>query len=271
MERIRIGRILLVVGILLAIIIVSAATFVTIESGQKGVLYKKLGGGLEKDRVYGQGLHIIAPWNTMFIYDVREQLKEETMSVLSSDGLNIKLDVSVRFRPTPEKIGYLHDEIGPNYKEIIVRDLARSTVRRIIGRYRPEEIYKLKREEIESEVQVDLEKSLLPKNIILESALLRDIDLPPQIEQAIQDKLTAEQEAEKIDFRIQREKKEAERLIIEARAKAEANRILSASLTEKLLQEKGIEATKTLAQSNNSKVVVIGSGKDGLPIILGNQ
>ncbi|MEM9935319.1 MAG: prohibitin family protein, partial [Bacteroidota bacterium] len=195
------------------------------------------------------------------------QIKEESMSVLSSDGLDIKIDVSVRFRPVQSKIGFLHDEIGKMYRETIVADLTRATVRRIIGRYTPEEIYRNKREEIETRLQEELTISLEDKYIVLESALLREIKLPEQIENAIQDKLKAKEEAAKIDFQIERQKKESERIRIEALAKAEANRILSASLTDKILQEKGILATQELAKSPNTKVVVVG-GKDGLPLIL---
>lgn len=251
----------------LILLFISSGAFITIEAGQKGVLFKKFGGGLDIENVYAQGFHVIAPWNKMYIYDVREQIKEESMSVLSSDGLDIKIDVSVRFRPVQSKIGFLHDEIGKMYRETIVADLTRATVRRIIGRYTPEEIYRNKREEIETRLQEELTISLEDKYIVLESALLREIKLPEQIENAIQDKLKAKEEAAKIDFQIERQKKESERIRIEALAKAEANRILSASLTDKILQEKGILATQELAKSPNTKVVVVG-GKDGLPLIL---
>ncbi|MEM7510252.1 MAG: prohibitin family protein [Bacteroidota bacterium] len=251
----------------LVLLFISSGAFITIEAGQKGVLFKKFSGGLDIENVYAQGFHLIAPWNKMYIYDVREQIKEESMSVLSSDGLDIKIDVSVRFRPVQDKIGFLHDEIGKMYRETIVADLTRATVRRIIGRYTPEEIYRNKREEIETRLQEELTISLEDKYIVLESALLREIKLPEQIENAIQDKLKAKEEAAKIDFQIERQKKESERIRIEALAKAEANRILSASLTDKILQEKGILATQELAKSPNTKVVVVG-GKDGLPLIL---
>ncbi len=251
----------------LILLFISSGAFITIEAGQKGVLFKKFGGGLDIENVYAQGFHVIAPWNKMYIYDVREQIKEESMSVLSSDGLDIKIDVSVRFRPVQDKIGFLHDEIGKMYRETIVADLTRATVRRIIGRYTPEEIYRNKREEIETRLQEELTISLEDKYIVLESALLREIKLPEQIENAIQDKLKAKEEAAKIDFQIERQKKESERIRIEALAKAEANRILSASLTDKILKEKGILATQELAKSQNTKVVVVG-GSDGLPLIL---
>ena len=257
-------------GFLLLLLLTSGA-FVTIEPGQRGVLFKKFSGGLDKDNVYTQGFQIIAPWNTMYVYDVREQIKEENMNVLSSDGLNIDIDVSVRFRPTQDKIGFLHEEIGTSYGNTIVTDLTRATVRRIIGRYTPEELYSNKREEIEKGIQDALRESLAEKYIILESALLRRIDLPEQIKNAIQDKLKAKEMAAKIEFEIDRQTKEAERIKIEAQAKADANRILNASLTDKILKEKGIQATMELAKSTNTKTVIVGSGDSGLPLILGGN
>lgn len=254
------------------LVLISSGAFVTIDAGERGVLFRKFGGGLDKTSTpFTQGFHIIAPWNSMIIYDVREQKKDEPMTVLSSDGLNIAVDVSVRFRPMAEKIGYLHEEIGINYKETIVEDLSRATVRRIIGRYTPEELYRSKREEIEQNIQEDLSRTLEEKYIVLESALLRNIDLPEEIKLAIQDKLKAKEQADKIDYEIERQKKESERIRIEAEAKAEANRILSASLTDKILQEKGIQATLNLANSPNTKVIVVGSGDGGLPLILNNN
>lgn len=257
-------------GFMLLVFITSGA-FVTIEAGERGVLFKKFGGGLDKETVYDQGFHVIAPWNTMYVYDVREMIKEEKMNVLSADGLDIDIDVSVRFRPVQDKIGFLHEEIGKNYDQTIVADLTRSTVRRVIGRYTPEELYRNKREEIEELIKTNLSKSLAEKNIILESALLRNIDLPDQIKNAIQDKLKAKEMADKIDFEIERQKKESERILIEAQAKSDANRILSASLTDKILREKGIQATIELAKSQNTKTIIVGSGDGGLPLIMGGN
>lgn len=257
-------------GFMLLLFLTSGA-FVTIEAGERGVLFKKFGGGLDKETVYDQGFHVIAPWNDMYIYDVREMIKEEEMNVLSADGLAIDIDVSVRFRPVQDKIGYLHEEIGRNYGQTIVADLTRSTVRRVVGRYTPEELYRNKREEIEDLIKTNLSASLSEKNIILESALLRNIDLPEQIKNAIQDKLKAKEMADKIDFEIERQKKESERILIEAQAKADANRILNASLTDKILREKGIQATLELSKSQGAKTIIVGSGDNGLPLILGGN
>lgn len=258
-------------GALILIVMLSSSIFLTIGSGEKGVLFKKFGGGMDKDKIYDQGFHVIAPWNTMYIYNVREQLKEEKLNVISSDGLNIEVDVSCRFHPRHDKIGYLHDEIGVNYGELIVKDLIRTTVRKVVGTYKPEELYSTKRDEIEKEIEESLENYLKEKNVVLQSVFVRSIKLPVEIETAIQDKLKQQQEAEKYVYKIDREKKEKERKMIEAEGIKEFQRIVSEGISDKLLRWKGIEATQDLAKSENAKVVIIGNSADGLPLILGGD
>lgn len=258
-------------GALILIVMLSSSIFLTIGSGEKGVLFKKFGGGMDKDKIYDQGFHVIAPWNTMYIYNVREQLKEEKLNVISSDGLNIEVDVSCRFHPRHDKIGYLHDEIGVNYGELIVKDLIRTTVRKVVGTYKPEELYSTKRDEIEKEIEESLENYLKEKNVVLQSVFVRSIKLPVEIETAIQDKLKQQQEAEKYVYKIDREKKEKERKMIEAEGIKEFQRIVSEGISDKLLKWKGIEATQDLAKSENAKVVIIGNSADGLPLILGGD
>jgi len=262
---------LLAGGALILIVMLSSSIFLTIGSGEKGVLFRKFGGGLDKDEIYDQGFHVIAPWNTMYIYNVREQLKEEKLNVISSDGLNIEVDVSCRYHPRYDKIGYLHDEIGVNYGELIVKDLIRTTVRKVVGTYKPEELYSTKRDEIEQEIEESLRNYLEEKNVVLQSIFVRSIKLPVEIETAIQDKLKQQQEAEKYVYKIDREKKEKERKMIEAEGIKEFQRIVSEGISDKLLRWKGIEATQDLAKSQNSKVVIIGNSADGLPLILGGD
>ena len=257
---------------LIAILIFSNATFLTIEAGERGVLFKRFGGGLEKENIYEPGFHVITPWNIMYVYDIREQQINEDMSVLSSNGLNIKVDVTVRVNPNYGAIGDLHEKFGPQYIERLVRPEIRSSVREMIGQFTPEELYSTKRNEVQSLIQNDLEKSLGTNFVDLKATLIRDIALPDKVRQAIETKIEAEQSALKYDYILQQERKEAERKIIEAEAKAESNRILSASLTDKILQDKGIEATLELAKSGNSKVVIVGgNGSNGLPLILGGN
>lgn len=257
---------------LIVILIFSNATFLTIEAGERGVLFKRFGGGLEKENIFSPGFHVIAPWNIMYVYDIREQQINEDMSVLSSNGLNIEVDVTVRVNPNYGRIGDLHEKFGPQYIERLVRPEIRSSVREMIGQFTPEELYSTKRNEVQALIQTDLEKSLGNNFIDLKATLIRDIALPDKVREAIETKIEAEQSALKYDYILQQERKEAERKIIEAEAKAESNRILSASLTDKILQDKGIEATLELAKSGNSKVVIVGgSGGSGLPLILGGN
>ena len=254
----------------LIILIFSNATFLTIDPGNRGILFRRFAGGIDKERIFNPGFHVIAPWNVMYVYDVREKQLEEQMEVLSSNGLTIKVDVTVRVNPQYEKIPDLHEKFGKQYLESLVRPEIRSSVRNIIGKFDPEELYSSRRDEVQSLIQEDLEKTLGKNYVDLRTTLIRDIELPEKVKTAIEDKLEAEQSALKYEFILQQERKEAERKIIEAQAKADANRILSASLSDKILQDKGIEATLKLAESPNSKVVVVGgSGSDGLPLILG--
>jgi len=257
--------------VLIVILIFSNATFLTIESGERGVLFKRFSGGLDKENIYNPGFHIIAPWNTMYVYEVREQQLEEEMEVLSSNGLNIKVDITVRVHPMYEKIGQLHEVFGRDYLNSLCRPEVRSSVRTILGRFTPEELYSTRRDEVQSMIQEDLEGSLGNNYIVLRTTLIRDIELPEKVRTAIEEKIEAEQLALKYEYILEQERREAERKVIEAQAKADANRILNQSLTENILRDKGIEATLELANSQNSKVVIVGGGDAGLPLILGNQ
>ncbi len=257
--------------ILMLILVFSNATFLTIEAGERGVLFKRFRGGLEKENIYQPGFHVIAPWNNMYVYDVREQQLEEEMEVLSSNGLTIRVDVTVRVNPRYDMIGHLHEKFGKDYITSLVRAEVRSSVRKVIGRFQPEELYSSKREEVQQMIHKDLEAALKNNYVELRATLIRDIKLPDKVRLAIEDKIEAEQKALKYEYILDQERKEAERKIIEAGAKARANQILNASLTANILRDKGIEATLQLANSPNSKVIIVGSGQDGLPLILGNQ
>lgn len=259
----------LVIGfvILLAVVILTNTTFLTIDPGEKGVLFKRFGGGLEKEKVYEQGFHVIMPWNKMYIYDVRINESYETMEVLSKNGLTIKTEMSYRFKPIEAEIGFLHDEIGSSYLERIIKPEIRSSTREVIGKYLPEELYSTKREAIQDEIFKQTQEAIGPKHLLLDAVLIREVELPATLQDAIERKLKQEQESLEYEFRLVKERKESERKIIEATAKAESNRILTASLSDKILRDKGIDATIQLAESPNTKIVVIG-GKDGMPLIL---
>ena len=255
--------------LLIVLTMVSSATFVTIDSGERGVLFRRFA-GLDKENIYAPGFHVVAPWNTMYIYEVREAQLEEEMEVLSSNGLNISVDVTARIRPNFGEVAYLHETFGREYMERLIRPEVRSSVRQVIGKFTPEELYSTKRDEVQTLITEELSRTLANNYIDLRAILIRDIELPDKVRTAIEEKLEAEQGSLKYEYILTREKQEAERRLIEAQAKADANRILTASLSENILRDKGIEATLELAKSPNSKVVVVGNGDSGgLPLILG--
>lgn len=268
-------RILKLVGIgllfIVGFIILTNTTFLTIEPGHEGVKFRRFGGGLEIEKTYTQGFHVIAPWNKMYVYDVRIQEGFEQMSVLSKNGLTITIDLSYRFRPKPENLGLLHNQIGKDYRDRIVIPEIRSATREVIGQYLPEELYSTKREVIQKEIFENTKASVENKHILLDAVLIREVVLPESLQAAIERKLKEEQESLQYEYRLEKERKEAERKVIEANAKAEANRIVAKSLTDEILQDKGIDATLELANSSNTKVIVIGSSDSGLPLILGSQ
>ena len=261
-----------ILGFIAFVFVVSLSNrlFITIDPGEKGILFRRFSGGLDTEKVYGQGFHVIAPWNKMYVYDVRTNEAFEQMAVLSKNGLTIKVDLSYRFQPIPSKIGLIHDQIGPTYQSKIVIPEIRSATREVIGKYLPEELYSTKREAIQDEIFQRTLKAVSEKNIEIDAVLIREVTLPETLQAAIERKLKEEQASLEYEFRLEKERKEAERKVIEAQAKADANKILNASLTDKILQDKGIEATLELAESPNSKVVIVGSGDQGLPLILGN-
>ncbi len=265
---------LILAGVVVVILLMfGSATFVTLQPGEKGVIFKKFSGGLDKDHIYNAGFHMIAPWNDMIIYDVREQKVDETMDVLDKKGLPISVDVSVRFYPIFNKIGYLHEKFGRKYVDKLVIPEVRSTVRQVMGRYTAEEIYSTKRSEVESQIKSETEAVLNKpeNNIFMTTLLIRSINLPVDYKKSIEDKEIKKQEALAYVYILEKETAEAKRKVIAAKGEADANDIINSSLTTNLLKMRGIEATLKLATSTNAKTVVIGSGKDGMPLILGGD
>lgn len=248
-------------------------SIVNIGYGEAGVLFRTLGGGVVTDEApMGEGLNFILPWNKIYIYNIKQQeVFESQMQVLSSNGLEISLDVSVLYQPQSNNLGLLHQTKGTNYLDVVLVPSIRAVARSVVGRYTPEQLYSTKRDAIQDEIYDELKEGVQDQYVQINAVLVRDVTLPQTIKQAIERKLSQEQMSLEYEFKLESARKEAEKVIIDARGKADANRILNSTLTTNILRDKGIEATMSLAQSPNSKVVIIGSGKDGLPIILGNQ
>ena len=266
----KIAPVAIIIGAILIVMISWNSITVKIESGQAGVLYKMFD-GTQLDHTYDEGLKFKAPWDKMIIYEVRQQEITEKMAVLSSNGLEISVELSAWYQPDFSQLPKLHQEKGKDYLNRVVKPALRSATRSVIGRYTPDELYASKRDAIQSEIDLETKNILAGQFIQLNEILVRDVTLPLTIRTAIENKLKQEQASLEYEFKLTRAKKEAERQRIEAEGEAIANDIISKSLTDKILTEKGIRATLELAASPNAKVVVVGSGKNGMPIILGNQ
>jgi regulator of protease activity HflC (stomatin/prohibitin superfamily) len=220
---------------------------------------------------YGEGLKIHAPWVDVIRYDVRVQEHEEIMNVLSSNGLEIGVEVSVRWRPTIDQLPDLHITYGQDYYSKLVQPELRSVTREVIGQYTPDELYSTKRTELQGQIFNMVKARIESSFVRLDAILIRGVTLPDQIRLAIEQKLKSEQEALEYEFRLQKESLEADRKKIEATGQAEYQRIITQSLSPDFLRYKGIEATQQLATSPNTKTIIVGGGQGGLPVILGNQ
>lgn len=270
----RTASLIAIVGaVVIFIIIFSSSIFFTVQAGERAVIFKPIGGGLDKENIIPPGLHAKLPWNKSIILDVTENQIEENMDVLDKNGLSISVDITLRFYPMYDKIGTIYERFKTEYVTRLVIPEVRSTVRQVMGRYTAEEIYSTKRPEVENAIKTETDQILAApgNNIQMMALLIRSIKLPEQIRLAIENKLKQEQESLAYQYILDKQKSEAERLRIAAEGEARANDIVNNSLTNNLLKMRGIEATQKLAESENSKVIVIGNGDDGLPLILGGN
>jgi len=264
---------------------------VTVPSGQVGVLWKRFGGGtvLDPRKLKSEGFNLILPWNQVFLYDLRLQSFTEPYNAISSDGVSLTATVIVRFRLQRDAVPVLHQAIGPNYERVLVQPGIGSLTRQVIAEYTAEQAYSTARQEIQDKIRNLVEERLSHKmmehageegeesyrvsmsaTFILYDILVTGIELPAAIVAAINRKTEQYYIAEEYKFRVEREKRESERKKIEAEGIRDFQQTVSQGISESYLRWRGIEATLQLSQSTNSKVVLIGSGKDGLPIILGN-
>jgi regulator of protease activity HflC (stomatin/prohibitin superfamily) len=264
------GGVFLTIVAVIGIFLLSKST-VTIGPGEGGVIFESLGGGIDTEKTYSEGFHIMLPWNKMIVRKVRQQSISDEMNVLSVNGLEVKVNGTIWYEPEFSNLGKLIKTKGEDYERELLDPAINAAARSVVGRYTPEQLYSSKRDVIEQEILDEVQKVLQNQFLLVTRVLVEDVKLPATIRTAIETKLKQEQESLEYEFRISKAQKEAKRQKIDAEGKAIANKILSASLTDKILQEKGIDATLELAKSPNSKVIVIGSGESGMPIILGNQ
>jgi regulator of protease activity HflC (stomatin/prohibitin superfamily) len=243
---------------------------ISIHPGELGVLWRRLGGGTAVQTVYREGLHIILPLNRMYIYNVRKQRVSDAIDVLTVDGLTVHVEYSARYFPNSDLLPLLHQRVGPDYLNVVVRPEVRSVIRTVFGQYKPEEIYTTQRA-IQERVSVLSKVRMEARFVSLDEVPIERISLPKTIADAIEAKLAQQQLAGEYEYRVDVAGKEAERKLIEARGQKAYNNMVSQSLSPSLLAWHGILATEALAKSPNAKVVVVGGGKSGLPLILGKD
>jgi len=250
----------LIVPVILAVILVSMVKIV--PPGHVGILilFGKVHGSIP------EGLHLVNPLTSMELMSVRTQEIFEHAEAPSKEGLNVALEVSILYHLDPREAVQVYRSIGPNYQEIVVKTQFRSAIRGITVRHEAKDLYTSSRELIADEIFQDLQGDMKKRGVEVEKVLLRRIQLPPSVVEAINSKLAADQEAQRMRFVLEKEKQEAERKRIEAQGIQDFQRIVSQGISEQLLRWKGIEATSRLAESSNSKVVIVG-GRDGLPLI----
>lgn len=248
------------------IVILLFASIARVPTGHVGVL--TLFGRVTGD-VLPEGIHMVNPFKSNNVLSVQTQTMKETATVPSNEGLIMTLDTSLLFRIDPARAADLFQKVGPRYMERVVEPNLRAAIRSVTASHSANSLYSSEREQVAQQMLSELSAQLTKRGIIVENVLLRDITLPVALKQSIEAKQQAEQESLAMSFRLQKERQEAERKRIEAQGIRDFQQIVAQGISPQLLEWKGIEATENLAKSTNAKVVVIGAGKNGLPLILG--
>ncbi|SDF56151.1 Regulator of protease activity HflC, stomatin/prohibitin superfamily [Chitinophaga filiformis] len=240
--------------------------FIVIKSGEAGVLYT-MGNGTDIKRSYGEGLHIISPFNTMTVYDVRTQKLTFSQSIISKNGLKIELNYAVLFKPDRNFLPLLHQQVGADYKNTLIAPCVQAKVRKDIGALTPEDIYMTERSVIEKNEIDSLRKILVNNKVIIEGYFISSVVLPDSVNKAITAVYARQQQSEEYDYRLAVERKERQRKIIEAQGIRDFSTILNVAPA----QWRALDVTQRLAMSPNSKMIIMGNNASGLPIIMGDQ
>jgi regulator of protease activity HflC (stomatin/prohibitin superfamily) len=272
----RIGRPLMAGGIALAIIGVITASIVQIDAGQLGI--KSLFGQVQPD-ILPSGLHLINPFVVVTETDARTQnytmsavheegktKGDDAIRVLSADGLEVVIDLTVLYRIVPADAPRLLRETGLDYEDKIVRPITRTKIRDNAVYYDAVSLYSSKRDEFQARISKTIEEEFRKRGLLVENILVRNITLPATVKSSIEQKIQAEQEAQKMQFVLQKERQEADRKRVEAQGIADYQKIVNANLTDKQLQYEQIKAMKELAGSDNAKMIIMGKGNT--PVIL---
>jgi prohibitin 1 len=256
----------IIFALIVFVLIVIGSPIKVVPAGHVGV--KDLFGSVSAD-ILPPGVHFVVPFTRVHRMSIQTQEVKEQAEVPSKEGLVMDLEGSLLFRLDPAKAAEMYKTVGQDYQEIVVHPQIRSAIREITASYEAKALYSAAREQVARETFELFQKMAGGRGIIAEAVLLRKIGLPPIVANAIQEKLKAEQQSEQMKFVLAKEQQEAERKRIEAQGIADFQKIVAAGISPQLLEWKGIEATEKLAMSPNTKVVVVGNPKSGLPIILG--
>jgi regulator of protease activity HflC (stomatin/prohibitin superfamily) len=262
------GQKILVLAVVIIALIFFFSCVISIPTGNVGVLtlFGKVTG-----ETLGEGIHVINPLKAVQKLSIQTQSIKESANVPSNEGLILALDTSLLFHLDRTKAAEVYQKVGANYLEKIVEPTLRAAIRASTSSHTANALYTNARELVQQQIQDQLTAELAPRGVIVENILLRDVQLPAMLKSSIEAKQQAEQDALRMNFILQKEKQEAERKRIEAQGIADFQKIVAQGISPQLLEWKGIEATEKLATSGNSKVVVVGNTKNGLPLILGPQ
>jgi regulator of protease activity HflC (stomatin/prohibitin superfamily) len=268
-----------VAGAVFAILGLTSSAVVQVDAGEVGV--QSVFGKVQPSTL-NSGLNFVNPLAKVVVFDAKTQnytmssvhdegdkQGDDAIRVLTADGLEVVVDLTVLFRIIPSEAPRVLREIGEDYKDKVVRPITRTMIRDNAVYYDAVALYSLKRNEFQQRIYQDIEKNFKKRGLVLEQLLIRNINLPTSVKTTIESKINAEQDAQKMQFVLQKEKQEAERKRVEAQGIADYQKILSTGLSDKQLQYESIIAQKELAKSPNAKVIIMG-GKSA-PIILGNQ
>ena len=264
-EAFKAGRTVAAFAALLFTLLAVLRLFTVIPAGHVGV--QDFFGTVSKNTLKS-GINFRNPLARIVKFSIKTQQEYEDMMVPSKEGLTVKISITALYHLDPEKAAEVYKTVGPNYQEVILVPQFRSVCRGVTASYEAKALYTSQREILAKTIWEDLEKLVADRGIIVESTPLRNIELPAKVTDAIEDKLKAEQESQRMEFILTKEKQEAERKRIEAKGISDFQNIVAKGISEPLLRWKGIEATEKLASSPNTKVIIVGAGKDGLPIIL---
>ncbi len=240
--------------------------FISIDPGYQGIRWSRFE-GTQVDEIYHEGLHIIWPWDRMYLYTTRVQTNNNSLDILTTEGLTIKVDYTYRFHVFPDSIPVIHQELGHQYASTFVESEIQAASMAVIGNYTPDQLYQISTLVVQSTIKHYLSKRLLSQNIIFDDYLIRKIVLPEVVSKSIEKKMVAKQLAMEFEYKLQVETKEMERKKIEAEGISQFAQISGIPI----LKWKGLEVTEKFAESKNAKIIMVGNNENSLPLILNSD